>query len=169
MTPEDLIYLKFISPGTLLTLKILSATFSVIFVFSIFYFIKKTSWLRVRYTQDLTEFFTFKPYEIKKFEKIWAKIAGRLERPSESEYKLAIIEADGLLNEILERMGYQGATLGEKLKKIPADILPGAQDISEAHKIRNNIVHDPDYKITLDQTKKAITIYGKALQDLEAL
>ncbi len=166
MTPEDIIYLKFISSGTLLTLKILSAGISLLFLFAIFYFIKNTSWLKFRYVQDLKEFFDFKPYEIKKFEKVWAKITKRLQNPLESEYKLVIIEADNLLNEILERMGYKGETVGERLKKITVDILPSIQEVLEAHKIRNNIVHDPDYKITLEKGQKTIKIYEKTFQEL---
>jgi len=166
MTLEELIYLKFISPGTLLTLKILSIGISLFFLIAIFYFIKNTTWLKFRYAEDLKEFFAFKPYEIKRFEKVWAKITKRLERPLESEYKLAIIEADNLLNKILERMGYKEETLGERLKKITADILPNIQEVSEAHKIRNNIVHDPDYKITLEKAQKTIKIYEKAFQGL---
>jgi len=169
MTSEDLIYLKFIAPSTLLTLKILSAVFSLLFIAAMTLLIRKTSWLRYRYTQDIKEFFTTEPYEEKKIEKIWAKIIERSEKPSESEYKLAIIEADGLLNEVLEKMGYQGETLGERLKKISPDILPNIQEIPEVHKLRNNIVHDPDYRITLEQTRETLKIYEKALQDLNAL
>lgn len=169
MTPEDIIYLKFISPDTLLTLKILSTIFSLLFLTAIIFLIRKTSWLRYRHGQDLKEFFTARPYEEKKIEKIWTKILAGLEKPSESEYKLAIIEADSLLNEILGKMGYQGETLGERLEKVTADILPNLQEILEAHKFRNNIVHDPDYRVTLEQAQGIIKIYQKALQDLNAI
>jgi len=165
---EDLI-LTFIPPGLLLTLKIIAAVFSAAFLAVIIILIHRTSWLKIRYVLDAIEFFTARPYGTKKIEKVWAKISARLEGHSDSEYKLAIIEADSLLNEILERINYKGETLGERLQKLTADTLPSIEEVWEAHKIRNNIVHDPDYKVTLDEAKKAITIYGKALQDLEAL
>lgn len=117
----------------------------------------------------MKEFIDFKSYGAKKYEKTWAKITRRLERHSESEYKLAIIEADGFLNEILEKMGYQGATLGERLNRVPDGVLPNMQDVREAYETRSNIVHDPNYKITPEESKKTIAIYEKALQDLEVL
>lgn len=169
MTLGDFFYLRFISQSTLLTLKIVSTAIALLFISAIIFLIRRTSWLRYRYGQDITEFFTSRPYEVKKFEKIWAKIMSRLEQPSEGEHKLAIIEADSLLNEILEKMGFQGETLGGKLEKVTADILPRLQEIQEAHKFRNNVVHDPDYRVTLEQAEKTIKIYQKALQDLNAI
>jgi len=117
--------------------------------------------------QDMTEFLTYRPYGVKKIVKIWSKIKGRLESGSESEYKLAVIEADSILNDILERMGFKGETLGNRLKQVTTAILPSIEEVGEAHKIRNNIVHDPDYKLTLDQTQKALEIYERALRDLQ--
>jgi len=152
----------------LLILKIPFIVFTLICLIFIIYFTAKSSWLRYYLIQDLVEFFTYRPFGLKKIVKQWAKIKGRLETGLESEYKLAIIEADSLLNETLERMGYQGETLGERLKNITSDILPNLEQVWQSHKIRNNIVHDPDYTLSLDEAKKALAIYEKALLDLGA-
>ena len=169
MTLEDLIYLRFISPGNILTLKILSAIISLLFIFGIFYFLRKTSWLRWRFTQDMKDLVAFKSYEIKKFEKVWVKIKKRLESPLESEYKLAVIEADDLLNEILKKMKYKGESLGERLNQITADIISNIGEVRKAHDAYNNIIHDPDYQTTLEQAQKFIKIYEKAFQGLNIL
>jgi len=73
-----------------------------------------------------------------------------------------------MLNDILKRMGFGGETLGERLEKLTAATLPNLEQIWEAHKIRNNIVHDPDYRLTLDEARKVLGIYEQALRDLEA-
>lgn len=117
--------------------------------------------------QDMVEFLTYQSYGVKKIAKIWLKIKRRLEAGSESEYKLAVIEADSMLSDILEKMGFKGETLGNRLKQVTTDILPSIEETWEAHKIRNNIVHDPDYKLTLDQAQKALEIYEQALRDLQ--
>ena len=135
----------------------------------IFTWLLKTNYLRVRILEDLFEFFSFRPIGAKKLIKQWQKTKGRLETELESEYKLAVIEADSALDEILKKMGYPGDTIGEKLEKINVAVLPSVEEVREAHKIRNNIVHDPDYRINLDGVKKVITIYEKALTDLGAL
>jgi len=87
----------------------------------------------------------------------------------ESEAKLALIEADALLDETLKRLGYPGESLGERLEKLTVDILPNLEEIQKIHKIRNNIIHDPTYKLNLEEAKKALVIYEKALINLDVL
>jgi len=125
--------------------------------------------LKLLLWQDVTEFFTFKAYGTRKTFKKWNKIKGKLELPSESEHKLAIIEAESLLDDILKRIGFPGQTVGERLKQITPVQLSNIEEIWEAHKIRNNIVHDPDYRLSQEETKKALEIYERALMHLQAL
>lgn len=101
-------------------------------------------------------------------EKNWAKITARLKAELESEWKIAIIEADSILNDILMRMGFGGETLGERLDKLTAAFLSNLQQVREAHKVCNNIVHDPDYRVSLDEAKRVVGIYEQALRDLQA-
>jgi len=150
-------------------LKILTLILSLSFFGFTAYLLSKTDWLKRRFIFDLIEFFTFKPYGIPKFSKKWEKIIKRFERGSESEIKLAILEADDLLNEILERMGYSGETLGEKLKRVKKTVLPSLEEILEVHKIKSDIVHDPSYFLNFEQAKKILEIYKKVLSDLEAI
>ncbi|MBZ9569811.1 hypothetical protein KJA16_02715 [Patescibacteria group bacterium] len=152
-----------------LFLKILFLIISLFFLFGIIYFLLKTGWLKRLFLQDLVEFLSFKPYAIRKVSQTWKKIIKGLEKVSESETKLAIIEADDLLNEILERMGYPGETLGEKLKQLSEVILPNLDEVWKAHKIRSNIVHDPTYRLSLGEARKVLEIYEKALLKLEAI
>jgi len=139
----------------------------IFFLLGIFMLLLKASWLKRRFLEDISEFSTNKPFGAKKPLKGWIKITKKLESGKESEYKLAIIEADNLLNNIFEKMGYKGETIEVKLKKLGPTILPDIDKIYQAHKVRNNIVYDPDYQLTLDQAKKAIDIYEKAFRDLE--
>jgi len=156
--------------GWLVILKILVIVFFLILlVFIVIFTFWKTSWLKIRILLDFFEFFTYRPYGVKKLAKQWAKIMTRLASGLESEYKLAVIEADSMFDDILKKMGYSGETLGERLKKISSAILPNIEEIGQAHKIRNNIVHDPDFRLSLDEAKKALTIYEKALTELGAL
>jgi len=86
----------------------------------------------------------------------------------ESEYKLAVIEADNMVNETLKRMGYGGESLGERLEKLTAATLSNIEEIKEAHQVRNNIIHDPNYRLSLDDARKVLSIFEKAFKDLEA-
>ena len=150
-------------------LKIIFTIISFCFLFGIVYFLLKTEWFKRFFLQDLVEFLTFKPYEMRKVPKIWEKIIKRLEKGVESELKLAVIEADDLLKDVLERVGYSGETLGEKLKQLSKATLPNLDEVWEVHQIRSNIAHDPTYRLNFVQAQKLLAVYKKALLNLEAL
>lgn len=152
--------------GLLLVFKILFLIFSLLFLSLILFFLLRTTWFRRIFLWNLVEFLTYRPYMSRKLIKQWTKIKKRLDSGLEAEYKLAVIESDSILNEALEKMGYREETLGEKLKKVPEITLSNSEQIQEAHKIRNSVVHDPDYRLGLDQAKKTILIYENALVDL---
>lgn len=68
----------------------------------------------------------------------WAYIKQLIESPQESDWRQAIIEADIMLDELLQRQGYPGATLGDRLQAAKFGTLQQAWD---AHKVRNDIAH----------------------------
>jgi len=153
----------------LLPLKILFFLVSFGLAGLIIFLLRKTDWLKYYFGQDLTEFRSFKALETVEFAKKWTKTKKRLEKGWESEAKLALIEADQLLDELLKRTGYKGESLGERLKQLDNNVLPNIEEVWEAHKIRNNIVHDPDYKLSLAKANQMIEVYEKAFQHLEAI
>lgn len=155
--------------GYLLTIKIFFISFSSLLLVLIIVLISRTNFMPNLVWEDIFEFFTYRSVGARKILKQWTKTKGRLETGLESEYKLAAIEADSTLDEVLKRMGYLGETLGERLEKINVAVLPNIEEVLGAHKIRNNIVHDPDFRLSSDEAKKAISIYEKALTDLGAL
>ncbi len=101
--------------------------------------------------------------------KKWQTILDKLEGINESDYKLAVIEADKILDDFLKRLGYQGEDMGERLKQIKFDKLANIDDLWQAHKVRNRIAHEPDFQLTQTQAKRTIEIYQRALEDLETL
>lgn len=157
------------SQGIFLVSKIFFIIISLLFLAAIIYVVRSSGYFQIRFWQDLTEIFTYKPYGAGRIVKKWNKIKSRLDLPSESEHKLAVIEADDILDDILKRMGYKGETLGDRLKQLTPAQFSGLEQLMEAHKIRNNIVHDPDYRLSLDQARKTLEIYEKAFQDLQAI
>ncbi|MBZ9577794.1 hypothetical protein KJA13_02015 [Patescibacteria group bacterium] len=161
------IFSLILSSVFLFYLKIIFVILALIFVGSIIALLFKNTWLKRRILEDLVEFVVYRPFGVKRTFKRWAKITKRLETGKEAECKLAVIEADSLLNDIFKKMGYSGETIGEILKQLDSTTLPNIEQIWEAHKIRNNVVHDPDYHFTLDEAKKTLIIYEKALRDLE--
>jgi hypothetical protein len=99
----------------------------------------------------------------------WSSIKQKLDTGKEAEFKLAILEADTLLEETLTKMGYSQDTIEEKIKKVGPEVLSSIDTLITIRQIRNNIVSDPDYKINLDSAKKTIAVYEKAFKEIQLI
>lgn len=149
--------------------KILGPIVFLFFLGIIILSLKKSTFIQMGFWQDLVELKNQKAYGAGKVEKKWLVIAKRLETPNAADWKLGIIEAENLIEEILTRMGFAGETFGDRLKKLDKSQLPSLDDLIQAHQVRQNIIHDPDYHLDFEQTARAISIYERALRELDAL
>jgi hypothetical protein len=59
--------------------------------------------------------------------------------------------------------------LEERLEKITKDILPNLEEVREVHKIRNNIIHDPDYRLDWEDTASVLEVYERAFDVFELI
>ena len=155
------------SPIFIFIIKTIFLVISGAFIIGIFLFLKKTKWLEFEVIEDATEVLTHRPFGVQKTFKQWGRVTKRLDKKKEAEYKMAIIEADSLLEEVLRRMGYEGETIKDLLEQIDSKTIPNIEEAWQAHKFRNNIVHDPSYELTYEQAKKIIGIYEQTFRDLQ--
>ena len=142
---------------------------SLILLIAIVILIFKTHYYQWLFMQDFWEFFTFRPFGAKRITRIWDRITKRLSTGSETESKMAIIEADDLLDTSLKRMGFAGQTLEEKLSKLTSATVDNLDDVYAAHKVRNSIVHNPDFRLSQDEARVALGAYQKAFNSLQIL
>lgn len=98
----------------------------------------------------------------------WKKINSLIKKGGENNLKIALIEADNLFDSVLKSMGFGGNSLGERLK-VASYRYPELKKIWEAHKIRNQIVHEPEFELNLKKAKKALEIFKKGLKNLGAI
>ncbi len=165
---RDFIY--FISSSsiqhTLLPVKVVFIFFTVFFFCAVIWFYINSSYIQYKFLQDLTEFFSKEAYGLRKITKSWKKIKKRIESGSESELKLAIVEADDFLYQNLQDMGYEGETFEKLVNNAGKKILNNFEEILEAHRIRNSIVYDPDFKIDLEKAKKILSIYENTIKNI---
>lgn len=131
-------------------------------------------WIRLRY-RDVhhKELEKYEPIhaeeEVAKGKSIqWKVILEHVNSESPAEWKIAILEADNMLDEILEDLGYVGETLAEKLKTMSRTKIASYDDIWEAHKIRNQIAHGGaiDMDLTKKMAKETVIKFGNAFKDL---
>ncbi|HEY0964517.1 MAG TPA: hypothetical protein VGE31_01835 [Candidatus Paceibacterota bacterium] len=84
-----------------------------------------------------------------------------------NDWKLAIIEADIILDEALKERGYGGSSLGERLRNVSPTQLNSLNDAWEAHKIRNRIAHDgADFVLTHRLAEETINRYRRVFSEL---
>lgn len=94
--------------------------------------------------------------ELEKQER-WKHIQDLIKSYNSSDWRQAIIEADIILEEMLEKMGYDGVTIGDKLKVIERSDFVTLDKAWAAHKVRNQIAHDgSNFKLTRDVAEKTI-------------
>lgn len=87
-----------------------------------------------------------------------------------NDWKLAIIEADIVLDGLLKERGYAGATMGERLRSISPNQLGSLQDAWEAHKTRNMIAHEgPDFVLTKRLAEDTIVRYKRVFAEFGVL
>ena len=65
-----------------------------------------------------------------------------LDSANPAEWRLAILEADNMLDEMIRRIGYKGENLGERLKAVEPSDFESINSAWEAHKVRNKIAHE---------------------------
>lgn len=101
------------------------------------------------------------------FVKRWEGILSRLQSKNPSQYKVVILEADALADEMLAQMGYGGENMAEKLKEVWGGHLESRDLLAEAHEIRNRIVHEQDFTLSREDAEHWLENYKKYFEELE--
>lgn len=115
---------------------------------------------------SITEIEKPKPVEYIKHPR-WAIVEDYLSTDKEELWRIGIIEADNMLNDVLRSRGYPGQDLGEMLMN--ADFA-SLQDAWEAHKIRNKIAHEGvAYHLSAHTAAKAFNLYKNVFIDLKVI
>ena len=98
----------------------------------------------------------------------WAKVLEHVNSENPSDWKLGILEADIMLGEVLDKMGYHGSTIGDKLKSIEASDFTSLQEAWEAHKVRNSIAHEgSDYVVSKPEAERVIRLFEKIFKEFK--
>ena len=92
----------------------------------------------------------------------WGKTLSYLFSQHSSDWKLAIIEADSILETLMEHLGFHGETLGDRLKLANQNNFPQLTTAWEVHTIRNRIAHEGAYfESSQHEAKRIIASYDK--------
>ena len=96
----------------------------------------------------------------------WVKTLNYLFSQHPSDWKLAVIEADAMLESLLDQLGLSGETLGDKLKAADKDKFRGFASAWEVHTIRNKIVHEGvSFELSHHEAKRVIALYEQIFRE----
>lgn len=85
-----------------------------------------------------------------------------------SDWRFAIIEADTMLDEMLDVMQYHGETMADKLKQVERADWKTLDEAWEAHKIRNRIAHEgSDFKLDHDEARRVLGLYERVFKEFQ--
>ena len=97
----------------------------------------------------------------------WKDVTTHKQSPNPNDWRLAIIEADIMLEEALSEIGLAGNTIGEKLKGASSEQLRSLDDAWKAHRVRNEIAHaGADFVLTQRLAQETINQFQRVFVEL---
>ena len=100
----------------------------------------------------------------------WERILAHAHSTNQSDWRLAIMEADIILEECLRNAGFPGDTIGEMLKSAkPGDFLT-LDAAWDAHKVRNRIAHDgANFDLNEKETQRVINLFEQVFKEFKVI
>jgi hypothetical protein len=98
----------------------------------------------------------------------WQKIMEHVGSANPADWRLAILEGDIMLDDLLDKLGVVGDTMGDKLKKINPGDFKSLNNAWEAHRIRNAIAHEgADFALTEREARRVIGLYESVFREFK--
>jgi len=149
-------------------IKIVSVIFSGIFLWGIIYIIRRTNYLDIKHEQFLDIVGSSKVSKQRSI-KAWKQIQNRLLSKEANQWKLAVLEADHILNEILKMSGYLEDKLEDKLELVTPAQLSNVEEIKRVHAIRDQISKDPTFEFSQEEAKQIVGVYEQSFKELNLI
>ncbi|MEI6400371.1 MAG: hypothetical protein WCO58_02520 [bacterium] len=100
----------------------------------------------------------------------WENIVDHSMTANPNDWRLAIIEADSMLDELTQNLNLSGESLGERLKSASRNSFQTIDLAWEAHKRRNKIAHEGlSYDLTQRETKETIEMYRHIFEEFKII
>jgi len=159
---------KYGFPVYLYWLRVFAAVLSVIFLLGIVYNLRVVLRLRRKSLSEIVKnLFEDVPHERVSR---WDNIMKVLNSENQADFKLAVLEADRLMDDIFKKANYKGDALGERLLKVKPYMFKNLGGVFRAHLIRNRILYEGDkFELTKEKTAEVLGVYEEALKELEYL
>lgn len=100
----------------------------------------------------------------------WEHVTELIASENPGDWRVAIMEADIMLDALLASMGHEGESVGERLKRVEKSDFQSLDAAWEAHKVRNRVAHHgSDFILTHREAKRIIDLYRQALAEFDVI
>ena len=162
--------ISFYHSGFFLLVKFLAGIYVIIlFVDIVLLLIKvglggslRSTWTGMNIPQEFTT-------KKKKARKVWQDIRKKMESNNETDYKVAVIEADAFIDDLISRMGYSGDNFGERLANIPTNHIVNIEGMKQAHEVRNRIIHDENFAVSKEDAERVLGQFEELLKSYQVI
>ncbi len=148
-------------------LKIISFIVSVCAVAYLVYVIRRLTALRANerkllYPESATRTTVVNPK--------WERVLAHVESQNENDWRLAILEADIILADLLGMLSLPGDTIADKLKAIEQSDFTTIDKAWEAHKVRNQIAHEgADFQLSQREARRVVELYRVVFEEFKII
>jgi len=101
--------------------------------------------------------------------KHWDAIEEKASVGTPDNLRLAIIEADSLVDSFLRKVGYEGDHMADRLSQISSHEVKSLDSLWDAHRLRNILVHTPGAAARPKEAKEALKAFENFLKELGAI
>ncbi|MBI5733182.1 hypothetical protein HY967_04535 [Candidatus Jorgensenbacteria bacterium] len=99
----------------------------------------------------------------------WQAILNKSIAAPPQSHILGIIDADKFVDEVLKKMGIKGEHMADRLERMNTWDLKSIDKLWQAHRVRNELVHQPDFDISSVDVKEVMEIYESFLKEIGVL
>jgi hypothetical protein len=99
----------------------------------------------------------------------WKAIVKKAQNETPDSLRIAVIDADGLVNDILRQMGFEGKHMADRLSQIDPEDVTTLQRVWRGHRVRNDLVHTPGYFLSDEQARRSLEDFEAFLREVEAI
>jgi hypothetical protein len=104
--------------------------------------------------------------DIPKTQLRWARVMEQASDSRPEGWRLAVLEADIMLNELLDIQGYRGEKMADKMKQVDRAQFNSIDAAWEAHKIRNRIAHEGvSHELSSREARRVIGLYERVFRE----
>jgi hypothetical protein len=100
----------------------------------------------------------------------WTHVMEEANSDDDTRWRLAILEADIMLNELLDVLGYRGETMADKMKQVDKARFRTIDLAWEAHRVRNQIAHQGTaHLLNARETHRVIGLYEEIFREFKII